>query len=83
MIFTKVDTARSAEAWQEKVFDLLLCQEKIVEDVVRSMRGWPGNLGLPETYLLDSFAHGKITFPVNQQPHWRSRLLRGVRDAII
>ncbi len=38
---TKVDMERCAEMWRERVFDLLLREEKIDEEVVRSMRGWP------------------------------------------
>ena len=38
---TKVDMERCKEIWRERVFDLLLCEEKIDEDVVRSMRQWP------------------------------------------
>jgi len=36
-----VDMERCTEAWRERVFDLLLREEKIDEEVVRSMRGWP------------------------------------------
>jgi hypothetical protein len=32
---------RCIEAWRDQVFDLLLREEKIDEEVVRSMRGWP------------------------------------------
>ena len=38
---SKVDMERCAEMWREKVFNLLLREEKIDEEVVRSMRGWP------------------------------------------
>jgi len=32
---------RCTAAWRERVFDLLMREKKIDEDVVRSMRGWP------------------------------------------
>ncbi len=38
---TRVDMERCTESWRERVFDLLLREEKIDEEVVRSMRGWP------------------------------------------
>jgi len=38
---TKVAMERCTEMWQDWVFDLLLPEKKIDEDVVRSMRGWP------------------------------------------
>jgi len=38
---TRVDMERCAEMWRERVFDLLLREEKIDEEVVRTMRGWP------------------------------------------
>ena len=38
---SKVDMDRCTEAWRARVLDLLLREEKINEDVVRSMRGWP------------------------------------------
>jgi len=38
---TKVDMTRCAEMWRDRVFDLLLREKKIDEEVVRSMRGWP------------------------------------------
>lgn len=37
----KVDMERCTAAWRERVFDLLLREEKIDENVVRSMRAWP------------------------------------------
>jgi hypothetical protein len=38
---TKVDMERCTEMWRDRVFELLLGEEKIDEEVVRSMRGWP------------------------------------------
>ncbi|MBN2354787.1 hypothetical protein JXO59_01670 [candidate division KSB1 bacterium] len=38
---TKVDMERCKEMWRDRAFDLLLREEKIDENVVRSMRGWP------------------------------------------
>jgi hypothetical protein len=38
---TKVDMERCTEIWRDRVFDLLLREEKIDEHVVHSMRGWP------------------------------------------
>jgi hypothetical protein len=37
----KVDMERCTAAWRERVFNLLLREEKIDENVVRSMRAWP------------------------------------------
>ena len=37
----KVYMERCTAAWRERVFDLLLREEKIDENVVRSMRAWP------------------------------------------
>ena len=37
----QVDMERCTAAWRERVFDLLLREEKIDENVVRSMRAWP------------------------------------------
>jgi len=38
---TKVDMERCTEIWRDRVFDLLLREAKIDENVVRSMRSWP------------------------------------------
>ncbi|HQG44512.1 MAG TPA: transposase [bacterium] len=38
---SKVDMERCTEIWRDRVFDLLLREEKIDKEVVRSMRGWP------------------------------------------
>ena len=37
----QVDMERCTAAWRERVFDLLLREDKIDENVVRSMRAWP------------------------------------------
>ena len=54
---SKVDMERCAEMWREKVFNLLLREEKIDEEVVRSMaQVISARLGLDVEALLDAAA---------------------------
>lgn len=43
ILIRRVDMERCTEMWRDRVFDLLLHEEKIDEEVVRSMRGWPSS----------------------------------------